>query len=230
MVDNRGISEYTTQSLLVNGKKVLFKRKSSFTLGLKSLGVARGDSLKIHLIHLKEKPPVVMNYENILLEEVDVEKLSVDEHGVLEFTALGEVAPLCYYVEGFRWDSWVRIDTITGVGDYQKHKYTTTVPLHEGQNEFRIARPNFSLMNSIVSDTLLIDFPHIGEPKVKTGKKSIEFSRATYYEVFDPYGIQIMTGSGTEIRLNGLESGKYYLNYDNKQSSFELGKGKIALE
>jgi len=230
-IDNRSKKGLCTQRILVNGKLALYDRNSKgFELELKTMGFRYADSIHVHLIHKEGNPPKVLDLEKILLEEVDTDNFKVDERGVLEFSAMGEVAPLHYFVEAFRWGKWVKMVTVDGVGNYDQQDYRTTVALNEGENLFRIVRPNFSLRSAVITDTLKVKYDGLKKQQVNSKKKSIVFARSTYYEVYDAYGIQVATGVGNKIDCSRMESGEYYLNFDDIKTSFQCNKGKPKIE
>ncbi|MFT7614280.1 MAG: hypothetical protein ACI9J3_003262 [Parvicellaceae bacterium] len=230
-IDNRSKKGNCTQRILVNGKLAFHNKESKgFEIQLKNMGFSYADSIHVYLIHKAGTPPKVLNLEKILLEEVDADNFKVDEKGVLEFRAMGEVAPLHYIVEGYRWGHWVKMDTLSGVGNTDEQKYKTTIALNEGENLFRIVRPNFSLRSAIITDTLKVKFDGIIKQNVLTKRKSIIFARSTFFEVYDAYGVKIQTGIGSEIDCSHMDTGEYYLNFDNIKTSFFCAKGKPIIE
>ena len=48
----------------------------------------------------------------------------------------------------------------------------------------------------------------------------INFSAPTMYEIYDEYGGIVFKGYGDNVKVGGLEKGKYYINYDTKMDRF----------
>ena len=91
---------------------------------------------------------------------------------------------------------------------------------HSGENTYRIYQtdytgtPNYSADIKHESALSAITF---GPEKVKD---ELLFTHATLYEIYDNYGNIVFKGFGNKIKLETLQNGLYYINYDNTMGSF----------
>ncbi len=213
------------QRILINGKE----QKSTYNekyaeIDLKSTKLEHGDSVKVRIIYTEGCALNVLNYEQMLLEEVEVAEFNISPEGDVEFKAMGEVAPLEYFIQAYKWNKWATVDTVKGVGKYDVQKYTAKVPFHRGKNIFRISRPNYSFLSEVVSDTVHVNKDLVNAEKPKVRGTSIVFAKRTAFEVFDSFGNIVRQGAGMEVMCAGLIKGTYYLNYDEINKEFRIDR------
>jgi hypothetical protein len=55
----------------------------------------------------------------------------------------------------------------------------------------------------------------------KKPSKTITFSVATMYEIYNYYGKIVAKGYGNKADISKLKSGDYFLNFDNTMASFK---------
>ena len=142
------------------------------------------------------------------------------EDGSIKWSTKGESGPLPFIIEQFRWNKWVKVGEITGTGKVEGGDYSAPVRIHTGENKFRIKQidyreqPRYSKETSLTSDKGEITF---SPSKVDD---LITFTAPTMYEIYDEYGGIVFKGYGSDVKVGGLQKGKYYINYDNKMDRF----------
>jgi hypothetical protein len=130
-------------------------------------------------------------------------------------------------IEQFRWNKWVKVGEIDGVGTTSQNNYTFKVALHSGKNQVRVKQtdysnqPRASRPAEAMSAACDVEYYPL---KVATvinfvctdSKKAVE----TMYEIYDQYGNIVKRGFGDKIDVSNLPKAGYFLNYDNKMGEF----------
>jgi len=194
---------------------------SAFEIDLLSLGLKKGDAVKIVIKHQAGCEPKIINPEVLKAQSTfNVTSIKIDK-GQLKFVTTGEGGSLPFIVEQFRWNKWIKVATIDGKGTPTTNTYFADVNLHAGYNRFRVKqidytrRPRYSKelkYRAMVAEvTYSFTKPY----------NEIKFSAETMYEVYNSKGAIISRGVGTEINVSSLSAGEYYLNYDTKTETFK---------
>ena len=119
-----------------------------------------------------------------------------------------------FIVEQFRWNKWVNVGEVAGLGKpgENSYKYQVTA-LHSGENKFRVKQTGYQSKYSgevkIISSTPRCIF------SLSKGTKQIDFTCGTLYEVYDYYGSVVKKGYGTRVDIANLNKGGYYICFDN---------------
>jgi hypothetical protein len=128
-----------------------------------------------------------------------------------------------YYIQVFKWNKWVTMDTIKAtIGDSVGFKMT--INLHSGKNIVRI-KPKYEGLRSCNP---------FAQGEVLSCKKSVSLERmcswpiaftdSTDYEVYDKKGSLVERGRDNKVDPSAYPQGVYYLNFDNKMTEFILGE------
>jgi hypothetical protein len=143
----------------------------------------------------------------------------ISETGLLKWSTKNESGALPYVIETFKWNKWIPVGEVNGLGSPDNHDYAFQVIMHSGENKFRVKQkgsagmPRYSKEISVNSSTQ--------KPSFAVSKnKSIDFSNETAYEVYDSYGVVVKKGFGKNIGIDNLKKGTYYLCYDNLVTEF----------
>ncbi|MBL4561244.1 MAG: hypothetical protein JKX79_09705 [Labilibaculum sp.] len=206
----------------VNGQNSADEINSSaFEVDLSKFNFPIGEKINITLHYKNGCLPKIINPEAIKPHSsFSLQSAKVDKKGFLNWTTKGEIGSLPFIIQQYRWNKWITIGEVEGIGLPQINKYHLNVRPHSGKNTFRIYQvdytgtPNYSPDIKHKSTFPAITF---GPEKVKV---ELLFTKETLYEIYDNYGNIIFKGFGNKIKLEGLKNGLYYINYDNTMGSF----------
>lgn len=219
---------YCAVEVKVNGKITTDEVNSTaFEIDLAGMNLKYGDDVSIEITHKNDCTPRVLNmYDLRPRPTFEVLTMNITSAGILKWTSKNEAGALPYIVEQFKWNKWVPIGEVDGVGTPDSHEYSFKVTAHSGVNKYRVkqvgfgAEPKYS--NHVVYNSAS-EKPNFAMNKENT---SIQFSAETAYEVYDNYGMIVKKGFGKELAINNLEKGKYYLCFDNQVTEIDKKKSK----
>ncbi|HMN04517.1 MAG TPA: hypothetical protein PKD45_02225 [Flavobacteriales bacterium] len=191
---------------------------SAFEIDLAVWNLKMGDPVFIKILHKDGCQPKVLNPEVLKPKSTfDIVKQSISPDGIYTWTTTNETGDLPYVVQQKRWNKWIRIGEVMGVGTPGEHTYTFKVIPHSGENTFRVKQEDMTKrarLSEGVSYT-----PATVPPVTWTydkNKRVIHLSSGSLYEIYDQYGNIIKRGYTNDIDVAELDKGLYYLNYDNK--------------
>jgi len=205
---------------------------SAFEIDFSSYSVQKGESVVIKIIYKSDCSPRVINPEVIRSSSTYVVKnIKVDGDGVLNWSTSSESGSLPYYIEQFRWNKWIKVGEVKGIGVSGDHNYTFKTTPHSGPNKFRIKQIDFTKkareskeVRLLRSNTSEVFIANEDVSKIET---TIKFKKEdgalveTMYEVTDQYGSLVRKGYGKEVDVKSLNKGIYYVSYDNKVEMIE---------
>ncbi len=208
---------FCTYAVYVNGKLTNDEINSSaFEIDLDQLQLKYGQDVSIKIFHKEGcTPPRILNPDALKpIPTFDVAAMKMTNEGLLSWTAKNEGGSLPFIIEQFRWNKWVNVGEVQGVGTSGSHDYKFQVTaLHSGENRFRIKQVGYQAKYSaeikIVSSTPRCIF------SVSKGSKQIDFTCGTLYEVYDYYGTVVKKGYGSRVDIANLQKGGYYVCFDN---------------
>jgi hypothetical protein len=197
---------------------------SSFEIDLMALQLKYGDKVTIEIVHKDFCKPFVLNAEDLKPRPTyEVITMNVSQTGILRWSTNKESGPLPYVIEQFKWNKWVAIGTVDGLGTAEVHEYAFKVALHSGENKFRVKQVGLGSLPKISSAVIInsaIEKPNYALTK---DYDALQFTAETFYEIYDDYQL-IKKGYGKEVKLDNMKKGKYYLCYDNQITEFEKKK------
>lgn len=189
---------------------------SAFEIDLTVLGIKTGDPVIIQIFHRDGCAPKVLNPTVLkpmpTFETLDIK---VSASGLLEWTTQNESGELPYIVEQYKWNKWIKVGEVQGIGTPDKHTYQFQLILTSGVNKFRVTqRGNLGkVLHSppveLITNLEKVNFNYIAE------QDKVFFSKETHYEVYDKYGQARVKGFGKEANLATLKSDEYYICFDN---------------
>jgi len=214
----------------VNGQVTTDEINSSaFEIDLSLYQLQVGDPLSVIIKHKANCVPKVLNPEVLKPKSTfNATSIKVKRDGKLYWTTTGESGSLPYTVEQFRWNKWVTIGTVQGIGTKGTHEYSIDVRPHCDNNRFRVKqidytkKPNYSKEARYRSMDPCVTY----QPQKKI-KNEILFSAVTMYEVYNPYGNLLVRGIGNKVdvsSLTRLEENEYILHYGNSVAKFNIAK------
>lgn len=214
---------FCVTEVIVNGTPINNGINSSaFEIDLVSLGLAKGDAVNVVIKHQSGCEPKVINPEVLNAQSTfTVTTIKIDNSGKLKFTTTGESGSLPFIVEQFRWNKWIKVATIDGIGTPGTNNYTADVNLHAGYNRFRVKqidytrRPRYGKELKHRATMAEITYSYT-KPYTE-----IKFSAETMYEIYNNKGAIMGRGTATSVNVSALPMGDYYLNYDTKTETFK---------
>ncbi|MCA6361998.1 MAG: hypothetical protein IM638_03110 [Bacteroidetes bacterium] len=217
---NDGGVGYCVYEVRVNGQVSTDEVNSSaFEIDLRNFNLQPGDKVEVQLFHKDGCSPKVLNPEALKPRPTFVtESISISPAGLLTWTTNSETGALTYIVEQYRWNKWVYVGEVQGVGTPSRNNYSFQITPHSGENRFRVKQLGFGRE---VRYTPEVKFTSTSEAitftQSKDGKQ-IMLSGQTLYEMYDPYGNVVLKGYGNTINLTQFSPGEYFLCYDNKMA------------
>lgn len=209
--------------VMVNGKVTTDETNSSaFEIDFKAQQLKLGDKVEVTIRHNDDCAPKVLNPEVLLPKSTfDLVSITIDKvTNVLNWSTKSETGKLPYIVEQYRWNKWVKIGEVDGVGTPVQNSYSYKIAPHSGKNQFRIKQVDYTGQPKISKPT---DFtspvPDVTFTPAKVSKEII-FSSETMFEIYDQYGNIVKKGFTKQVDASNLAKGVYYLNYDNKMAEF----------
>jgi hypothetical protein len=208
----------------VNGQVTTDEINSSaFEIDLTIFQFKKGDKLVVVIKYKDGCTPKIINPEVIKPQstfEVTTLKI-IDKDSKLTWTTTGESGSLTFVVEQFRWNKWVKVGQVEGVGTASANTYSVDVNLHSGYNRFRIKqvdytrKPRYSkeLKQRSMQPEITYTF---NKPYTE-----INFSGETMYEIYDYYGVLVDKGVGVKVDVSSIPKGDYFLNYDTKTETIK---------
>jgi hypothetical protein len=214
---------FCAQEIKVNGKITTDETNSSaFEIDLASLQLKYGENVTIEIIHKDGCTPKVLNMEDLKPKPTfEILAMNVSPTGLLKWTAKNETGSLPYIIEQFKWNKWIPIGEVDGIGSPENHEYTFQVALHSGENKYRVKQKGLNSIAKYSQEVTVkstINKPSFAIAKANTG---IDFNAETGYEVYDAYGVVVKKGFGKQIKTDNLPKGQYYLCYDNTMTEFK---------
>lgn len=202
-------------------------QSSAFEINFAEFSVNIGDPVFIVLEHGIGCKPKILNPEVLLPKSTFViGDISCSPDGALSWSTTSESGKLPFVIEQYRWNKWVSVGEVDGIGTASENSYKFEVTPHSGENKIRVVQTDHTGKKK-PSKAVTFSNPGIKEPELnpKKVKKEIKFTAAgspveTKYEIYDAYGNIVKKGVGSEVNCENLKKGAYYINYDNKNEKF----------
>lgn len=191
---------------------------SAFEIDLRNYNLQEGDPVNIQIFHKDGCAPKVLNPE-VLKPKPTFTTVSItcSPTGMLTWTSAGETSSIPYVVEQFRWNKWVYIGEVQGIGTPEEHTYSFQTVPHSGENKFRVKQVGFGKEVKYSPEVRLTP---ANKPTLtftqSNDSKEITLSGESMYEMYDAYGNVVLKGFGSSIDISSFEKGVYFLCFDNK--------------
>lgn len=200
---------------------------SAFEIDLSQYNIKIGQEVILVFEHEEGCKPKLLNPEALRPKSTfELKDFACTSEGVLTWSTTGESGKLNFLIEQYKWNKWVVIGEVTGVGTATLNTYTFNVLPHSGENTIRLAQiDNTSKKRVTKSISFVSTINGAVEMKVITEKKTIEFvqnkvAAKTKYEIFDSYGNIVKKGYNSSVDYSNLKPGIYHINFDNKTDKF----------
>lgn len=217
---------FCATEIKVNGQITTDEVNSTaFEIDLAAMHIKPGQKVTIEIEHKADCMPIVLNPEVLKPRPTfDILNMNIGANGILKWTAKNENGSLPYVVEQFKWNKWVYVGEVNGVGTPDNHDYAFQVAMHSGENKYRVKQVGLSVAPKL-SSTVIINSP-TEKPNYMLSKdgNAIQYSKETFFEIYDAFGTIVKKGYGTQTAISNLSKGKYYLCYDNQIAEFDRKK------
>ncbi len=217
---------FCATEIKVNGKVTTDEvNSSSFEIDLAAMNIKPGDKVVIEISHKSDCMPVVLNPDALKPRPTyEVVSMNITPSGILKWTAKKETGSLPYIVEQFKWNKWVLVGEVQGIGNPDAHDYSFQVSTHSGENKFRVKQAGLGSAPKVSNAVALNSMVEKPTYAISKDNKAIQFSGETAFEVYDPFGAIVKKGFDKQINIENLPKGKYCLCYDNQVTEFEKKK------
>jgi hypothetical protein len=212
------MKDYCTREVWVNGRQIFSNpRSSAFTVNLSHLGEL--EPVTVRIVYVNGCSPKVINPQVIRTRNnFRYLTLQVDSNK-LEWLTTGELENGKFFIEKWQDNRWQAIGSQEAAGK-ENSRYQAAVEHHSGNNRYRLKylQGDGETFYSSVQTYEKVVEPITFAPTRVSDK--IYFSRETEYVITDARGNQLLQGHGKEVKLSHLNSGLYYLNFDNRKEKF----------
>jgi hypothetical protein len=214
---------FCTYEIIVNGEVSTDEINStSIEIDLTAYQLKYGEKVTVEIKHKDDCSPRVLNPEALKPKaSYETTSLILSANGLLTWNTVNESGSLPFIVEQFKWNKWIPVGEVQGIGTPTENKYSFQADLHSGENKFRIkqvgygALPKYSKTTTVVSSEPQLSF------STSRSSDDVLFSGETMFEVYDVYGQIIKKGFGKSISIGNLKKGHYFLCYDNSVTEFK---------
>ncbi len=214
---------FCTKEIKVNGQITTDEtNQTSFEIDLRGLQFKFGEELIIEIEHSDDCLPKVLNAEDLKPKPTyEMLMMNVTPEGLFKWSTKEETGSLPFVIEQYKWNKWVQIGEVQGVGTPDNHEYSFKVAMHSGENKYRVKQKGSNY--TVRTSKEITGVSHLNRPSfaIPIDYSSIDFSAETSYEVYDIYGQIVKKGFGKQINIDNLKTGDYYLCYDNEVTEFK---------
>jgi hypothetical protein len=209
---------FCATEIRVNGRITTDEVNSSaFEVDFTALNILPGQNVIIEISHKSNCTPVVLNPEVLKSRATfEVISMNINSAGILKWTTKNESGSLPYIVEQFKWNKWVYVGEVQGVGSPESHNYSFQIATHSGENKFRVKQIGLAITPKVSAAVIINSMNDKPSFIITKDYKNIEYTYETAFEVYDAYGAIVKRGFGKNTTINNLRKGKYYLCYDNQ--------------
>jgi len=192
---------------------------SAFEIDLTVFGFDIGQDVSIS-VKCKETCSARVLNPDVLKPRATFEIVSLKVEGSnVVWTTKNESGSMPFFVEQFKWNKWVNVGEVNGKGSWGENVYKAPVRFHSGENRFRIRQTDNRNVSKYSNEVKIRSKVSVVTYSIEKNSQII-FSQPTMYEIYDFNGRIILKSFGDVVSIDGIERGRYYLNYDNKTDMF----------
>ena len=213
---------FCAREVKVNGNITTDETNSNtFEIDLKALHLKYGERVVIEIDHSDGCVPKILNMDDLKpMPTFEVIAMNLNPSGLLKWTTTRESGSLPYIIEQFKWNKWIHVGEVDGVGTPDEHEYSFQVALHSGENKFRVKQKGINSSTRVSKDVTALSPIQKPTFSIARNYSKINFSSETAFEVYDAFGNVVKKGFGKEVKIDNLQKGEFYLCYDNSLSDF----------
>ncbi len=214
---------FCTYEVIVNGRVSTDEiNAASFEIDLEAFQLKYGDKVTIEIRHRDDCSPHILNPEALKPKaSFDLTSMTVNVNGLLSWSTVNESGSLPFIIEQFKWNKWIPVGEVQGIGTPTENNYSFQTELNSGENRFRIKQIGYGALPKCSKATACLS--NVPPLTFSTSRNSddIMFSGQTMFEVYDVYGQIVKRGFGKSIGIGNLTKGHYFLCYDNSITEFK---------
>lgn len=198
----------------------------AFEIDFSNFNIELGEPVFIVIEHHDGCKPKILNPEVLLPRSTfEVSTITVTPDGKLNWQTTNEHGKLPYVVEQYRWNKWVAVGEVEGIGTEGANKYSFKISPHSGENTVRVVQIDHSGEKRASKQVKFISQTPVIEKNPAIVKDIINFTTSgaaaeTRYEIYDAYGNIVKKGVGSSVNCANLLKGVYYINFDNINEKF----------
>lgn len=208
---------FCVTNVFVNGEVSTDEiNQNAFEIDLTLFNLGFGDEVVVEIHHKENCAPEVINPLALQPQATfKTESISIDDNAIISWATTNETGVLPFRVQQFKWNKWVTVGEVQGIGNPGNHSYRFQAIPVSGKNRFRVmqksgdGRVRVSPEVTFQSGTPVVNYTF----DKKT--KSVVFDMQTSFEVYDEYGQIVKRGYDQSVQMEDLKKGLYYINYDN---------------
>lgn len=214
---------FCTYEVRVNGRVTTDEVNSNaFEVDLSQYDLKPGTEVVVEIKYKDGCRPKVLNPQALRPRPTfEIVSMEMSKDGLLKWTTKDENGALQFVIEQFKWNKWIPVGEVQGVGTADNNQYFFQTISHSGENTYRIKQLGY-LTQSKYSKPVKY-FSTVPQVAFTSSKKSDEilFSSETMYEIYDYYGTIVKRGYGKKLSVSNIPKGEYYLCYDNSSAEFK---------
>jgi len=218
---------FCVSEVLVNGNITTDETNSSaFEIDFKAHNLVIGEKIEVKIKHKEDCKPKVLNPEVLKPKSTfEIVSMTVDKDGGVKWSTKSETGKLSFAIEQFRWQKWVKVGEVEGVGTTAINNYSFKVSKHSGKNQIRVRQTDYTGQPRLSKPVdFTSDVPDIIFAPSKVAKEITFYAGQTpyetMYEIYDQFGNIVKRGFGSVVDVSGLTKGAYFINFDNKMQEF----------
>lgn len=198
----------------------------AFEIDFASFNIGLGEPVFIVIEHHDGCKPKILNPEVLLPRSTfKVASIKVSPEGKLSWSTTSEKGKLPFIVEQYRWNKWVSIGAVEGIGTEGTNNYDFIVTPHSGENTVRVVQIDHSGEKRTSQEVKFKSTAPVVTKSPAIVKDDISFTSnsgeaETRYEIYDAYGNIVKKGVGKSVNCTNLLKGVYYINFDNVNEKF----------
>ncbi len=193
----------------------------AFEIDLTQYGFDMGDDVEVQIKFKDGCEPKVLNPEALEPKPTfEVQQISCSTDGMLKWTTANEQGELPFVVQQFKWNKWVTIGEVQGLGTSNVNEYQFQAVPISGTNKLRVIQKSFG---GKVRASEAVTFESTASPISYTydkKKNRIKFSEKTSFEIYNKYGQITKKGFDSEVNVSNLRKSTYYLTFDSSIEEF----------
>lgn len=199
---------------------------AAFGIDFAQFNIAIGETVFIVIEHNDGCRPKILNPEVLLPKSTyKISSMTVTNDGKLTWTTTKEDGKLPFIIEQYRWNKWVALGEVDGIGTSGSNNYSFQISPHSGENIVRVCQFDHTGKGRYSSQAKFRSKISPVTKKPAIVKDKIEFfvenlPVETRYEIYDAYGNIVKKGVGSLVNCTNLVKGVYYINYDNVNEKF----------
>lgn len=214
---------FCTYEVTVNGQVTSDEINSeAFEVDLSIYGFELGDDVTVKIKHKDDCTPKVINPGALQpLPTFEVKEIALGDDEILRWTTTNEQGALPFVIQQKKWNKWVKVGEVEGIGTSNENNYEFKVPTVSGRNEYRIVQRTPEGTDRVSEPVSMISSKPAVTFDYDRKMQRISFSNETSFEVYNIYGQIVKRGYGEALDVSNLSKNTYYLTYDGSTDEFE---------